>query len=115
MTITEQEAAMPGWGGKREGAGRPAGSGEDLVDLDTQVRRDQLDWLDRVKDVAGDRSRAVTVRRLLDEARRMQGIREHLAALARPETGAQILPAQPLARWVLAALDGEDAALNPEE
>lgn len=109
-----------GWGGPRPGAGRPPGSGEDLVDLDTQVRRDQRDWLDRVKLAAGDKSRAHTVRRVLDEARRVQGLRSALVALVdrdadrakaveagRPITpDASAEPAANLARWALDILDG---------
>jgi len=101
-----QEVTMPGWGGARPGAGRPAGSGEDLVDLDTQVRRDQLDWLDRIKEVAGDRSRAVTVRRMLDQARRADAVRSAIAAAGGPESVN--------AQHVLDILDGKDTITAAE-
>jgi len=110
VAMPDDTAPHPNWGGHRPGSGRPAGS--DLARLDVGIRGDQMEWLDRLRAVNGDRTRAVTVRRMLDEARRGQGVREHLAALAAPEAGALVPPAQELARWVLAALDGKT---DPEE
>jgi hypothetical protein len=106
--VTDEQASTTkptSWGGPREGAGRPPGSTEDLVDLDTQVRRDQRDWLDRVKEVAGDKSRAVTLRRVLDEARRVQGLRHGIEVVAGDEhENAEV---REYARSVLAEIDGK--------
>ena len=118
MTITaEQEAVAmpddtaphPNWGGHRPGSGRPAGS--DLARLDVGIRRDQMEWLDRLRAVNGDRTRAVTVRRMLDEARRVQAVRAELANVL---VGEHIPPdpERTLAQWVLDVLDGKT---DPEE
>lgn len=115
MTDEQASTTKPaGWGGPREGAGRPPGSTEDLVDLDTQVRRDQRDWLDRLKGVAGDKSRAVTLRRVLDEARRVQAVREHLRSVLDTPSAALGVGEGALAGFLLDVLDGKtpDQALH---
>src|SRR5215213_1318807 len=47
---------------------------EDLVDLKTAVRRDQLDWLERLRAVRSDPSLDHTLRRILDQGRQDEDV-----------------------------------------
>jgi len=76
------------------------------ADVVFSVRRDQLDWLDRVSKVSGERDRSATLGQVLDEARRVQVLRDVMAAAGQPE--------RVLAQHVLDILDGRDTITAAE-
>jgi hypothetical protein len=98
--MTDDQPRPGAWGGPRAGSGRPPLPPEERpVDLNVKVTPALRDWVDRVGKTAGDKSRAVTVARILTEARRVQALREVLVELA---AGGEDVNAQ----WVLDVLDG---------